>query len=80
MNNNHVNGNKSMKAIKTKVVHSISKLAWNVVGTYLGGKHKIARCPYIIVDGSEITSTRNKHEAMEHALFISECFNKNFST
>lgn len=49
-------------------------------GTDLGGKHKIARCPYIIVNGNGIVSRINKHEAKEHALFISECFNKNFAT
>lgn len=31
-----------------QVKHSESKAAWNVVGTKLGGKYKIARCPYVI--------------------------------
>lgn len=31
--------------MKTKVVHSESKLAWNVVGTQCGRKYKIARVP-----------------------------------
>lgn len=30
-----------------EVKHSESKPAFNVVGKYLGGKYKIARCPYI---------------------------------
>lgn len=36
-------GTKGKWAIKL----SESKLAFNVIGTVLGGKHKIARCPYI---------------------------------
>ena len=32
--------------IKTKVVHSQTKSAYNVVGTSLGNKYKIARIPY----------------------------------
>lgn len=61
--------------IKTKVVHSQSKTAWNVIGEQLGGKYKIARIPYLVVDDSEILTTKNKHEALVHAQFISQCFN-----
>lgn len=61
--------------IKTKVKHSESKHAWNVVGTSLGGKYKIARVSYIIYDDNEISNTREKAEALEHAMFISFCFN-----
>lgn len=64
-----------MKRIYTKVVHSQSKIAWNVVGTELGQKYKIARVPYLIIQGNEILTTMNKNEALEHALFISNCFN-----
>lgn len=64
-----------MKKIHTEVKHSQSKSAWNVVGTELGCKYKIARVPYDIVESSEIMTTRNKNQAMEHALFISWCFN-----
>ena len=60
--------------IKTKVVHSQSKPAWNIIGQ-LGGKYKIARIPYLVVDDSEILTTKNKHEALVHAQFISQCFN-----
>ena len=45
-----------------------------VVGTDLGGKYKIARVPYLVVEDSEILTTRNKAEALEHAMFISHCF------
>jgi hypothetical protein len=67
---------KPMECIKTEVKHSLSKHAWNVVGTQLGVKYKIARVPYIAIEGNEILTTRNKHEALEHALFISRCFNE----
>ena len=61
---------------KTKVVHSQTKNAWNVVGTEVGCKYKIARIPYSQVEDSEIYNTREKNEALNHALFISRCFNK----
>lgn len=59
---------------KTQVVHSKSKQAFNVIGTELGRKYKIARCPYIKT-GDEIIDTREKAEALEIAEFISFCFN-----
>ena len=67
-----------MKPIKTKVVHSESKNAWNVVGVTLGDKYKIARVPYDAFDEEdwEAVSTKNKFEALEHAEFISNCFNE----
>ena len=61
-------------AIKTKVVHSQSNSAWNVIGTTLGGKYKIARCPYVTME-DEILTKRNRQEARQHAEFISFCFN-----
>lgn len=61
--------------ITTKVKHSESKNAWNVIGARAGGKYKIARVPYLVIDDSEITNTREKAEALEHAMFISFCFN-----
>jgi len=64
--------------IKTKVVHSESKNAWNIIGTSLGAKYKIARIPYLIT-GNEIINTTEKSEALRHAKFISECFNKSSS-
>jgi hypothetical protein len=60
--------------IKTRVVHSQSKSAWNVVGETLGGKYKIARVPYITIASEEISS-RQRLEAFKHASFISYCFN-----
>lgn len=60
--------------IKTKVVHSQSKDAWNVVGTKIPGKFKIARIPYL-VSGDQILDTKEKAEALLHAEFISRCFN-----
>ena len=61
--------------IKTKVKHSETKSAWNVVGTMLGGKYKICRVPYQTMDDSEILTQRWRDEAKEHADFISYCFN-----
>ena len=60
--------NKPVK-LKTKVVHSMSKQAWNVIGTELESKFKIAQVPYVDV------STESKEEARLHALFISFSFN-----
>lgn len=60
--------------IKTRVAHSESKSAWNVIGTDLGSKYKIARCPYMVTD-DDILNEREKKEAFEHAEFISWCFN-----
>lgn len=61
--------------IKTKIVHSKSKNAWNVIGISLGRKYKIARLPYIVVDGYSLITKMNKSEAREHAVFINFCFN-----
>lgn len=60
--------------METKVTHSDSKDAWNVVGTIPGCKYKIARVPYIRT-GDSAGDSRNIMEALEHAEFISDCFN-----
>jgi len=60
--------------IKTRVVHSQTKSAWNIIGDTLGGKYKIARVPYLCIADQDI-SDRNRIEAFEHATFISYCFN-----
>jgi len=67
---------RSMKnpKIKTKVVHSLSNSAWNVIGTTLGAKYKIARVPYLAHEDKEIRK-RECAEALQHAEFISHCFN-----
>lgn len=61
--------------IKTKVVHSQSKNAWNVIGTELGKKYKIARLPYLIIEGDEVMTEIEKSTALRQAKFISFCFN-----
>jgi len=62
--------------IKTKVVHSKSKPAYNVVGISLGSKYKIARIPYLVNgDLSEEWNNKEMDEAKNHAEFISKCFN-----
>lgn len=66
--------------IKTKVVHSESKSAYNVVGTSLGGKYKIARVPYLVEKHlSDEWNNKEKDEAKLHAEFISFCFNNSDS-
>jgi hypothetical protein len=60
--------------IKTHVVHSLSKPSWNVIGTSLGAKHKIARIPYIVSDDKDVTKKLSA-EAFQHAEYISYCFN-----
>lgn len=62
--------------IRVEVKHSQTKDAWNIVGTELGGKYKIARVPYQVVEGSDILTTRNKAEALDHACFIRDAFNR----
>ena len=62
--------------LKTKVVHSQSKSAWNVVGTEYGRKYKVARVPYVVMNQEQEAITKgNRDEAYQHALFISHCFN-----
>ena len=61
--------------ITTKIKHSESKSAWNVIGTKLGGKYKIARVPYIKVEDSTFITECNSLEAKKHAEWISFCFN-----
>lgn len=61
--------------IKTKIVHSESKPAWNIIGAKLGGKYKIASVPYVPSESTEDIDS-NRHKAFEHAKFISRCFNK----
>jgi len=60
--------------IETKVQHSQSNTAWNVIGIRPGTKHKIARVPYIMADSDEL-SKHNREEARTHAEYISDCFN-----
>ncbi len=61
--------------INTKVVHSQIKSSYNIVSTTLGSKYKIARVPYIIIEGSKMQTEIQKNEALRHAKFISYCFN-----
>jgi len=60
--------------IKTEVVHSQTKSAWNVIGTIPGSKYKIARFPYFPTTNEEATN-KDRKEAFEHAEFVSYCFN-----
>jgi hypothetical protein len=58
----------------TKVKHSESKSAWNVIDTEAGNTYKIARIPYNFVGDNEILTTQNKFWALERARFIDWCF------
>lgn len=60
--------------INTKVVHSKTKAAWNIIGIKLGGKYKIARFPYLLTECEKLNDI-NKREAFNHAEFTSFCFN-----
>lgn len=60
--------------IKTKITHSQTKAAWNITGEKPGGKFKIARVPYVVINDIELTSKHRK-EALKHAVFINYCFN-----
>lgn len=63
--------------MKTKVEHSDSQFAWNVINTTLGLKRKIAVVPYV---GTDIYPAHDplRNEAQDHAEFISRCFNKKY--
>ena len=61
--------------IKTKVKHSESKNAWNVISTDLGKRYKIARVPYLVIEGAGVMTEIEKSEAFRCANFISFCFN-----
>jgi len=54
---------------KTKVLHSDSKSAFNIIGTTPGKKYKVAIVPYV----KDVPAL--KEEALQHAEFISYCFN-----
>lgn len=61
--------------MKTKVIHSQTKIAWNVVNTKLGAKYKLARVPYVNNTGDLISDERERNEAFQIAKFISDCLN-----
>jgi hypothetical protein len=50
--------------------HSESKDAFNVIGTALGGKYKIARCPYHVIKYAPELNKRDKQEAEANAKLI----------
>jgi hypothetical protein len=61
--------------ITTDVKHSESKNVWNIIGSGLGAKYKIARIPYLVIEGAEIMTEIERSNALKHAKFISFCFN-----
>jgi len=65
------------EVVMTKVVHSNSKPAWNIVGTVVGGQYKWARVPYNVCDHDAL-DTKFKHEALLLAEFISKQINQKY--
>ena len=62
----------NFKGIKWEVRHSETKDAWNVVGTEIGAKYKIARCPYLVIDYlSKEYNEAQKKESQQIAQLIS---------
>ena len=60
--------------MKVTIRHSESKNAYNIIGG-LGYKYKIARIPYVEVQGSKMLTEMEKMEALSDAEFICFCFN-----
>jgi len=62
-----------MKTLHTpgpwQVKHSESKPAFNVIGSVLGGKYKIARCPYVLIS-NPVIDEREMKEAEANARLI----------
>ena len=58
---------------KTKVIHSKSKDAWNILGTQVGKKYKLVIVPYVKDEGNKSVSLVNKNEALRHAEYIRFC-------
>jgi len=52
------------------IKHSISKDAFNIVGTVLGGNYKIARIPYLRTETLEDVNEKEKLEAENNAKLI----------
>lgn len=58
---------------KWTVKHSVKNPSWNVIGTILGGRYKIARCPYIVdVRLGDYLNNRESDEQKYNALLISK--------
>ena len=58
------------------VKHSETKSAWNIVGTEIGGKYKIARIPYIADDRFPEICSSNRKAAFDTAMYLTDCLNK----
>lgn len=59
-----------------QVKHSETKAAWNIVGTEIGGKYKIAMIPYVTDSRFPEESTVNRKEAFDTAMYLTACLNK----
>lgn len=55
------------------LIHSKSKTGWNVIGTKLGGRYKIAQLPYLSdPELSKEWNDKEKQEQLYNALLISK--------
>lgn len=53
-----------------KVKHSESKSSWNVIGTVIGLRYKIARCPYMVTNNLKNINERERKEQEANAKLI----------
>ena len=63
-----------IKNIECEVKHSETKDAWNILGTGLGRKFKIARIPYLFLEDDEFYKGK-RQEALSHAEYIAWALN-----
>lgn len=59
-----------------EVKHSETKSAWNIVGTRISEKYKIARLPYVADDNFPQITTSNRKLAFDTATFLAKCLNE----
>jgi len=52
-----------------KLKHSENNSQWNIIGSMVGGRYKIARCPYLVSDFDWINE-REKTEQLANAKLI----------
>lgn len=61
--------------LRVEIKHSESKSAWNIIGTKLGSKYKVARIPYVVIVGNKTLARNEKDEAFKIAKYLCFCFN-----
>jgi len=61
--------------IKVRIVHSKTEPAWRIISMSISDKQEVAIIPYNVIEGSEMYNTEKKNEALQHARFVTRCFN-----